>query len=192
MKKKDNNKNKLDTLRKIGIVPREYLAVDRAGQFWRSSHRWIPLVSLWIKFCCMVALLGALACLVIVFARPRPVLLVSYPDGLTLCSMPPLNPKTGQPIARPSREAALCNSLARRAGRATDEENLRFASEIQKEPAAVEMPPLSDAAMGIEKPAPAQPAPVPAGPIVQPSPVFPAPTQATPVSPASPTGQENL
>lgn len=150
MKKKDDP---IVKLRKVGIVHNDYSSVERAGNYWRSSYRWIPLVSIWIKISCTVALLGALACLVIVFTRPRPVLLVSFPDGLTLCSMPPLDPKTGRAIPRPSGEAELCAQLSTRAGRGTDEQNLAFAKQVQKEAAVENMAPISDHATGIATPA---------------------------------------
>jgi hypothetical protein len=149
VKRKKNKDNPVAKLRRIGIVSRDYSSVERAGNYWRSTHRWIPLVSLWIKLCCTVALLGALACLVIVFTRPRPVLLVSFPDGMTLCSMPPLNPKTARVIPRPSAEQELCSQLSARAGRGTDEQNIAFAKQIQKEAAIEEMLPLSDGATGL-------------------------------------------
>lgn len=116
-------------LRKIGVVPREMDPAQRADLYWRSAHRFIPKVVLWIKVCCGVALLGALACLFVVFSRPRPMLLVSFPDGTTLCSMPPLDPDTGAIIPRPSAEDAACKSLSFRAGRADDEQNVAFVRE---------------------------------------------------------------
>lgn len=161
MKKKVQNKKNSDVahLRKVGVVSLDYSSIERAGFYWRSSHRWLPWLALWIKGACTVALIGALACLIIVFSRPRPVLLVSYPDGLTLCSMPPLDQKTGTPIVRPSAEAVLCNSLSARAGRGTDEQNLKFAREVQSEPVFEGLPPLSNEAIGNAPIGPPMPAP---------------------------------
>lgn len=163
MKKKIQNKkdSNVAQLRKMGIVSLDYSSIERSGFYWRSSHRWLPWLTLWIKATCAIALVGALACLLIVFSRPRPVLLVSYPDGLTLCSMPPLDQKTGRPIPRPSDEGALCSSLSARAGRGTDEQNLKFAQEVQREPVFEGLPPLSDKAIGNASIGPSIPAPTP-------------------------------
>ena len=190
MKRKNKKNNPVLALRKIGIVPRDFSSVERAGSYWRSTHRWIPIVSLWIKMSCLVALLGALACLVIVFTRPRPVLLVSFPDGLTLCSMPPLDPKTSRAIPRPSDEAELCAQLSTRAGRGTDEQNLVFAKQVQQEANVEQMNPLSDQAMGLTSPTPPSEAPsstTPAAPSPE-APVVEQPNPATQPSPQPPTG----
>ena len=186
MKRKSKKDNPAIALRKIGIVPRDLSSVERAGSYWRSTHRWIPVVSLWIKMCCLVALLGALTCLIIVFTRPRPVLLVSFPDGLTLCSMPPLDPKTSRVIPRPSAEADLCAQLSTRAGRGTDEQNLVFAKQVQQEAKVEQMDPLSDQATGLNSSAPspeAAPSSTPAAPSPE-APIVP-PQASNPAQPAT-------
>ena len=113
-KDKDNAANNLS---QAGIIPVEMDLVERADVYWRSAHRWLPKVSLWIKACCVVCFLCAFACVLIVFMRPRPTLLVSFPDGTTLCAPSPLDPKTRRPVARASDEARLCKMLANRANR---------------------------------------------------------------------------
>lgn len=135
MRKKYKPSVPLNEIRKAGIVERDLSPAQRAGMYWRSAHRWLPWVNLWVKGCCVVALVGALACLVIVFSRPRPILLASFPDGTTVCSLPPLDPKTGRVIPRPSSEAEICRKLAARYGRADDEQNAEFAKFSQAEPA---------------------------------------------------------
>lgn len=143
MKKK--KQSRVARLRKIGIVERDFTPAQRAGLYWRSAHRFLPLLNLWVKACCAVAFLAALACLVIVFTRPRPILLVSFPDGTTVCSLPPLDPKTGKIIPRPSSEAQLCRMLAERSGRADDEQNAEFAKFSQSEPPATSMKSIEEA-----------------------------------------------
>jgi hypothetical protein len=118
--KKKNAKDKANSannLSQAGIVPVEMDLVERADVYWRSAHRWLPKVSLWIKACCVVCFLSAFACVLIVFMRPRPTLLVSFPDGTTLCAPSPLDTKTRRPVARASDEARLCKMLANRANR---------------------------------------------------------------------------
>lgn len=117
-KPKTSKKNSpANELKKAGIVPVEMDLVERADIYWRSAHRWIPKVSLWIKLCCVVCFLCAFACVLIVFMRPRPTLLVSFPDGTTLCAPSPLDVKNRRPLPRASEEARLCKMLANRANR---------------------------------------------------------------------------
>lgn len=148
-------------LRKIGIIERQLSPVQRAGKYWRGAYHMMPRVGWWINISCAIALLGALACLVIVFTRPRPVLLVSFPDGTTVCSLPPLDPSTGRPVPRPDEEELLCRRLAIQSGRGGDELNEQFAKEKQLEQEEVAIAP--------------QPAP--------------APVQASPLPPADPATQ---
>lgn len=166
-KKKSGKKpDKIAELRKIGKIPVVIAPEWRAGQVWRVAYARLPWISMWIKLASVVALCGALACLVIVFSRPRPVLLVSYPDGTTLCSMPPLDPSSGRPLPRPSAEAALCAELARRAGRGGDAQNLEFAKLTQVEQELPAVHPAS--ATGGDE---ASSAPLPEAPASQAEPV---------------------
>lgn len=154
MRPKKKDPTPIAKIRKIGIVQRELGPVSRAGRYWRGAYYMLPKFNLWIKLSCIVALLGALACLVVVFTRPRPILLVSFPDGTTLCSLPPLDPSTGRVLPRPSQEEELCAMLVKRSGRGSDKDNAEFAKESQVEPPAQER---SDLQVPVEK---VQPQPV--------------------------------
>lgn len=155
MKSRKKEPTPIAKIRKSGFVSRSLSPASRAGRYWRGAYYMLPKFNLWIKLSCLVALLGALACLLIVFTRPRPILLVSFPDGTTLCSLPPLDPSTGRILPRPSQEEEMCAMLAKRSGRGTDKDNAEFAKVSQVEPPAQERSDLQ---------APVEPAPTQASP----------------------------
>jgi hypothetical protein len=77
-----------------------------------AAHRMVPLLSRWVLLMAMISGIAMGVSVLSVWVRPNPQVLLSYPDGTTRCAMPPLDPETGRPRARPANEEEVCGELA--------------------------------------------------------------------------------
>lgn len=103
-------------LAKIGRIqqpPDPYADASR----WQASHRWLPWGVRWIQTMGLITVASVAFSAFSVTLRPRPTLLMAYPDGSTQCAPAPIAPRTRAPLPRASaREQALCQRLALEAG----------------------------------------------------------------------------
>lgn len=94
-----------------GRVRRTNLFWVDASQGRELAARMIPMLSRYITAMAGVAVLSMVVSLISLWARPDPLVLLSFPDGTTRCTPPPVSPRTGKAYARPKAQVIMCNDL---------------------------------------------------------------------------------